>query len=71
MKYILIDDCGTDIFMAEFDDLDEAVQVCGRDFDNMTENDKKRRRGFYILESHNPDEEALDHLDGTPVKVWK
>lgn len=71
MKYILIDDCGSDIFTKEFENAKEAIEEGERDFDSLTESDKKRRNAFYVLESVNEDPEEDDHFDGDVLKRWK
>lgn len=37
----------------------------------LTDREKKERTAFYVLESVNPDEDAEDHFDGDPIKVFK
>ena len=71
MKYILIDDCDSDIFTKEFENVQDAIEEGNRDFDYLTEYDKKRRNAFYLLESVNEDTEADDHFDGDVLKSWK
>lgn len=67
MKYILIDDCKTDLFTKEFDNKETAIETAKADFGRLTPADKKRRIGFYVLESVNPAEDAENHLDGTVI----
>lgn len=67
MNYIIIDDCGTDLFTKEFDNKTEAIETAKADFDRLTKADRKRRIGFYVLESVNPEEDAENHLDGTVI----
>lgn len=67
MTYIIIDDCGTDLFTKELDNQTEAIEMAKADFDRLTPADKKRRIGFYVLESVNPEEDAENHLDGTVI----
>lgn len=71
MKYILMYDCGSHIFTKEFENEQEAIEEGQRDFDSLTEYDKKRRNAFYLLESVNEDPEADDHFDGDVLKSWK
>lgn len=70
MKYILFDQTETDAFTSEFDNLDEAIKAGDRDFGYLTDNDKKHRTAFYLLESCEPDEEAEYHYDGKIIKEW-
>jgi len=70
MKYLVIDDCGTDFWVEEFETTEEAIEYADREFENMTSRDKTRRRSFYVLESVNPDEDADDHYDGNPIKEY-
>lgn len=70
MKYVLIDDTGTDIFTKEFNNYDDALLTGDKDFSLLTSLEKKHRKGFYILETVNPDEDAIDHYDGNPIKSW-
>lgn len=70
MRYILIDDCKEDMFTKEFDNAEDAIAEGEKDFSMLTKVDKKRRAGFYVLESVNPDEEADNHFDGNIIKQW-
>lgn len=67
MKYILIDVKNGDMFNEEFNTADEAIAEAERQWDNMSEYDKKQRTDFYVLESINPDEEAENHFDGQVI----
>lgn len=68
MEYVLIDEIRNgDIFTNEFDDKDEAIKYARDEWSRMSDHDKARRGSYYVLESINPDEEAVDHLDGNPV----
>lgn len=69
MKYILVDQIKTgDYFTKEFGAEEEAIRQGEADFNNLSEYDKKRRESFYVIESVNPNEEAVDHLDGDIIK---
>lgn len=70
MKYILVDETKTDMFTKEFDDKQKALEEGEREFALLTSFDKKRRLGFYVLESINPDEDAENHFDGNIIKQW-
>ena len=70
MKYIVVDERVNDIFTEEFETLETAIQEAERQFGRMTDREKKECNGFYVLETVNPDPEAVDHMDGTPVKTW-
>ena len=71
MKYILIDDCSTDVYTSEFDNQADAISAGNDQFDRLTKSDLKRRKAFYVLESVNADENAENHFDGDIVKEWK
>lgn len=71
MKFIIIDDCGTDIFTEEFADKDKAVNQAKVEWDRLSDYDKGKRTAFYVLESVNPNEDAEDHLDGDPILTLK
>lgn len=67
MKYVLVDDRGTDIFTEEFNDRETAIKTAKLDWSRMSDYDKKNCYSFQVIESVNPDEEAVDHLDGDPI----
>lgn len=69
-KYIVFDDCGTDIYTEEFTTADEAIKYADKEFSRLTKSDLKRRNAFYVLESVNPDPDAPDHWDGNPIKAY-
>lgn len=71
MKYIVIDTRKNDEFTKEFDKADEAIKFADYEWSRMTSHDKKECAAYYVLESVNPDEDADDHFDGNPVKVFK
>ena len=74
MKYILIDDATTthcSVFTKEFDTAEEAIRAGENDWSYLTAKEQKTRDEFYVLESVNPDENADDHFDGTPIRIWK
>ena len=71
MKYILMDQIKNgDLFTKEFNNLDEAIKAGETDFNHLSEYDKNRREYFFVLETVNPDENAMNHYDGNPVKEW-
>lgn len=72
MRYVLMDVRKNDeIWSEEFDDLDAAIAKGQKDFDSLTEKEKKNVESFYILESVNPDETADNHYDGNIIREWK
>lgn len=71
MKYVLIDDCNTELFTEEFENKEQAIAYGDKEWSHLSERDKKRRTSYYLIESVNPDEEAEDHLDGDTIKEWK
>lgn len=69
MKYIVeyeernrVSDC----FTEEFDDREEAITTAERQWNHLT-NMEQRKNTVYVLESINPDEDAMDHFDGNPI----
>lgn len=70
MKYIVIDETKTDMYTAEFDNKDEALEEARIQFNRLTNSDLKNRIRFYVLESVNPDEDADNHYDGDIVKNY-
>lgn len=73
-KYVLVDDRMTargEIFTEEYDAAEEAIKAGEIAWSYLTETEKNKCDGFYVLESINPDADAENHLDGTPVKAWK
>lgn len=71
MKFIIIDDCGTDLYTEEFNDREQAVNQAKAEWNRLRDYDKSKRTAFYVLESVNPDEDAEDHLDGDPILTLK
>lgn len=71
MKYVLIDDCGTDIFLMEYETKEQAIEEGAHEWKLLTKSEKERRKEFFVLESIDSDEESERHLDGEPVKRWK
>ena len=69
-RYVVVDDCGTELFNEEFYDLNEAIKAGNNAFWYLSDSDKKRRSAFYLLESADPDEESERHYDGNVVKEW-
>ena len=68
MEYIVIEDCGTDCFTKEFNNLEEARRAAKDEFSRLTPSDLKRYKAFYILKSANPNEDAENHMDGEILK---
>lgn len=72
MKYVLCDRIKNgDLFTEEFADKEEAMEQAAREWDWLTETDKKRRDGYFLIESDNPDEGAENHLEGNIIGIWK
>lgn len=71
MKYIVMDWRKSDLFTEEFDNAEQAIKEAQKQWDYLTKHDQKTREAFYVLESDNPDEDAENHFDGTPIKKWK
>lgn len=70
MKYIIVDNKDGDLFTTEFNTAEEAIKEADKQFNYLTEHDKKHRQAFYVLESVNPDEDADNHFDGNPIKEY-
>lgn len=71
MKYIVIDEQRNgygDVFTKKFDDKDAAVEEAKSQWDHLTFREQKLRT-VYVLESVNPDPDAIDHMDGN--YVWR
>ena len=71
MKYIIADEKQDDLFTSEFNDMADAIKQADYEWDHLTDREKKKRAAFYVLESANPDEYAINHYDGNPIKVYK
>ena len=72
MKYIIIDQIKNgDLFTEEFETKNEAIEAAQASWNHLSPLDKSRRESFYVLESVNADEEAVDHLDGDTVVSFK
>ncbi len=75
MKYIVFDSNYSfdgDVFDQEFESKEEAIKEAKRQIDHLTYREKKHRH-VWVLESVNPDVEAENHFDGTPIwdsAVW-
>ena len=64
MKYIVIDEKNGDMFASEHDNRQDAITAAKDEWSRLSDHDKKHRIAFYVLESVNPNEDALDHFDG-------
>lgn len=66
MKYIVVDEKRNgfgDEFTREFDDRNDAIEEAKNQWYYLTKSEKKVRK-VYVIESVNPDEDAMDHMDG-------
>ena len=70
MRYVVMDIRGTDWFTTECETEEAAIKEAERQFNQLSEHDRKKRDMFYVLESVNPDEDADDHFDGNEVRRW-
>lgn len=66
MKYVVIDDNRGDIFTAEFQTAEQAIEEAKNQYNHKTAGERKHSK-IYVLESVNPDEEAENHLDGNVI----
>ena len=73
MKYIIWDERKDGQFFAEeYDSKEEAIRNADLEWNRYkTDWEKKQTIAFFVLESENPDEDADNHYDGNPVKVYK
>lgn len=62
MIYLIVDEVRNDIFVEAYPTMEEAKKMIDLEYARLTENDKKRRKGLYILEAEN-----ADTLDGKVV----
>lgn len=70
MRYVLIDDRGYDLSTKEFENKDEAIKQGDYDWNHLTDSEK-RKSDFYLLESNDPDDDSMEHLDGDIIKYWR
>ena len=73
MKYIIWDERKDgQFFTEEYDSKEEAIRNADLEWSRYkTDWEKKQTIAFFVLESENPDEDADNHYDGNPVKVYK
>lgn len=73
MKYVIIDERDNGgIFTEEYDSKEEAIREADKEWNRYTtEEEKRHTTAFYVLESVDPDEDSVRHLDGNDVKVYK
>lgn len=70
-RFVVVDQKDNDCFSTECDTMEQAIMEADNQWGLLTNAEKKSRIAFYILESVNPDEEAVDHFDGNIVKNYK
>lgn len=67
MRYVIIDEpSGTntgDIYTQEYSNKAEAIKQAVYDWEHLTPRERAKRY-ICVIESVNPDETAIDHLDG-------
>lgn len=71
MKYIIVDerkDGNGDFHSTETDVKEIAIRAAQTEWGYLTDREKAQRT-VYVLESINPDEEAIDHFDGNVI--WR
>ena len=72
MNYIGIDCINSgELFVQEFGTKRETISVAKKAWESLSEYDKSIRDNFYVIESINPDEESVNHLDGNLVIAFK
>lgn len=70
MKYVIVEVVKEDMFNEEYETAEEAIKAADVIWEHLSNFDKKQRTEFYVLESENPDENAINHMDGTPIKIY-
>ena len=72
MNYIGIDCINSgELFVQEFGTQRAAISAAKKAWESLSEYDKSIRDNFYVIESINPDEESVNHLDGNMVIAFK
>ena len=72
MKYIVMTqqrNGSGDCFPHEFELLEEAVEFASRTWNKYLTPAERRINTVYVLESINPDEDAIEHYDG--YTIWE
>lgn len=69
--YVLIDDCGVDVYTETFDNAEDAIDYANSEWERLTNYDKKRRNAFYVIESVANDIDAENAFDGDIIRQWK
>lgn len=62
MIYLIVDEVRNDIFVEAYPTMGEAKKMIDIEYAHLTDHDKKRRKGLYILEAEN-----ADTLDGNVI----
>ena len=70
MKYIVVNGTKYEEDVKEFDDVNMALKEAEYLWNHLSDHDKKHLENFYVLESINPDEDAVNHMDGNYVARW-
>lgn len=65
--YVVVDDCGTDVYTETFDNEDDAVSYADSEWNRLSDYDKKRRKSFYVLKSIADDIDEENSFDGDIV----
>lgn len=73
MRYIIWDERDNgNVYPEEYDSKKEAIRTADTWWKNwITDEDKRHIVAFYVMESDNPDEDALNHYDGNEIKRYK
>ena len=67
--YLVLDDCGTEIFEDAYTSAEDAFAAAERAFNRLTGHDIKRRTALYVLETVDPDSDSEHHLEGTVLRT--
>lgn len=70
-NYVVI--CDTDRALTETTDFEteqEAIAYANRDFDRMSEYDKKHTVAYYVIKSNDPNPASECHTDGDLIKDY-
>jgi len=62
----IVENKAGDWFCEEFENKTEAIEYAEREWDRLSEYDKKYQK-IWVIKSANPDENAEDHFDGDVV----
>ena len=59
------------VFTEEYEDKEEAVQEADIIWEGLADDEKEQIVSLFVLESENPDINAINHFDGDEIKRYK